>query len=232
MATQSRVPTGDGADLTLLPLGAGSHYVEVDDPVGTPDDNTSYVQLPATGSYGTDESFTFAAFSITSSAITSLVITFRAKETGGTRTVGSLLWVNGTRYRASRQDLTTSYADYTQTYLTNPNTGAAWTEDNIEGVVGSPLQQFGINTDGVFAGRTIEITKVYATVDYTEAGGPTSHALSGSSASTSAASGALSGGTAVVPINLDIDPSTPRRLLDCDFGGAVKRLWQVVVRAV
>jgi len=79
--------------------------------------------------------------------------------------------VNGIRYAGTEQALTTSYANYTWDWLTNPNTGIAWTEADVEGTGPNPLQEFGVRAINVGGGEQINCTQTYITVTYTEAGG-------------------------------------------------------------
>lgn len=167
MATQDRLPTGVGADNSWASGTAGNKWDDVDDPIGTPDEDTTYIV--ETTSYQS-QTFTFTAFSITSSAIDKVSITNRLKCVG-TVSYQNRLRVNGTSYNSSTAATTTSYVDYTTDWLTNPNTAAAWVEADVEGVGANPLQQFGVIVSTIDASEELRCTQSYITVTYTEAGG-------------------------------------------------------------
>lgn len=169
MASQDRVPTGLGFHQGWS-LGAGSDKVDaVDDPIGTPDDDTSYI-VKADGE--STETFTFTAFAIPDgSTIDDLTITIRTKEEAGGVGIRQALRIDGITYGGSSQFPTGSYADFTFVNTTNPDTGIAWTEADIEGTGTDELQQFGCRNTFTGAGEEVRVTQVYATVNYTEAGG-------------------------------------------------------------
>ena len=79
MATQSRLPTGEqGGFDNWTAVGEADTWDCCDDPIGTPDDDTTYAD------YWTDVThlFTFTAFDITSTSVTKLTITSRVREEG------------------------------------------------------------------------------------------------------------------------------------------------------
>jgi hypothetical protein len=171
MATQTRVPTGDGTGAGYTASGAASVWEAVDDPVGTPDDDTTY-GVKADGN--SLHELTFAAFAIDASAVNFLQVLFRARLlTGDALTGRAILRVGGNAYTttAPTNNLTDAYDDYTHDYLTNPDTGLAWTEADIEGSGSNPLQEYGVRNQSTGAGEEIRLTQCYATVDYDEAGG-------------------------------------------------------------
>ena len=169
MVTQNRLPTGDGSNDTWAALGAGSKYVEVDDPIGTPDDDSTYIFKQDSAGKQTS---TFVAFDISASSITKLITFSRHRVTaGGGVGLGHSIWVNGTVYNTTLATISsTSYADGTVDWLTNPNTSSPWTEADIEGVGANPLEEFGVRAFNITAGKEIRATQTYATVDYVESG--------------------------------------------------------------
>jgi hypothetical protein len=168
MATQTRVPTGAGdTNNYSFASGGSDHYLEVDDPVGTPDDSTTYVSAVAVN--GRIELFTFAAFSISSSAIASVAVKSRMQRIGS-NTAAHRLKVNGTVYVGASASPGLSWADASETWLTNPDTGIGWTEADVEGTGANPIQQFGFSSAGVGVGEESQCTQCYCEVDYTAGG--------------------------------------------------------------
>lgn len=171
MATQDRFPTGIGAQDTWTSSTGSAKYLDVDDAAGAPDDGTSYIYRQASDA---TQLFTFSAFDITSTAVSHLRITLRAQRTAaGTVNLGSRLY-----FAAGGQNTITTvqppvtWTTYTHDALVNPRTGVTWTEAEIEGSSGVPannLTQFGVIGSGLVAGEEIQVTQVYATVDYTPA---------------------------------------------------------------
>src|SRR3990170_1400537 len=107
MAIQNRVPTSDVAGGGWLALGGGDSYIEVDDPIGTPDDDTTYIYSTSTTAV---EYFEYTDFAIASSAIAGITVYGRAKYI----TSGDFRYriqVNGTIYTGSVHTLTASYTD-------------------------------------------------------------------------------------------------------------------------
>jgi hypothetical protein len=139
--------------------------VEVDDPVGSPDDDTSYVS--ETGAFQR-QLFTFSAFSISSSAIAFIRIFTRAKYVGSSGIIRTRLVVGGNEYSSGNNTLTASYTDFANDFLTNPDTAAAWTEADVEGTGSNPIQEIGLRHQ---AGDELRCTQEYILVDYTAAVG-------------------------------------------------------------
>ena len=173
MATQDKLPTGDAGspNNTWTALGGGSKYVEVDDPIESPDDATTEINTQGED----DQQFTFAAFAIDSSSINKITVSLRHKrDSGSYHEVKAQLVVNGVEYLGAI--IATSSTIWTSTstdWLTNPNTVLAWTEADVEGTGANPLQRFGVN-DYAHPGNTVRVTQIYVTVDYeAAAGGPT-----------------------------------------------------------
>ncbi len=167
MATQDRLPTGDGTTTAWTPSSGSDHYAMVDDPIGTPDDDTTYLETSSTNQ---KELFTFTAFDINSSSIDKVTVFIRARDTGAnTNMIAELLRVNGTDYNASPVPAPLTYTNHTNDWLTNPDTAAAWTEADVEGTGSNPIQQFGVGS-GIVT-DALRCTQVYCTVTYTEATG-------------------------------------------------------------
>lgn len=171
MATQTRLPTGDGVNNSYVSSTGSSKYLDVDDPIATPDDASTYLYKEDANA---NALFTFAAFSVpTGSTIIRLTIHFRAQNAGAgdSNSIGGRLRINSTQYNASLNGLTSSWDDYSSTWTTNPATGAAWTVDDINGIGSNPVQQFGFLAGGISAGERQEVTRTYIEVEYTPAAG-------------------------------------------------------------
>ena len=168
--SQDRLPTGNGTASNWTVSGCSNAWDCVDDPIGTPDDLTTYLYIQNSGA---NRRFTFANFDITSTSIISLTVTARCTRTayGAVSVRGQILTtgVGGISSTATEQGVGTGWAYYTFTWTTNPATQSpptAWTEADIEGTGPSPLTEFGMTTLGLDSGEDIKCTQVYATVNY------------------------------------------------------------------
>jgi len=171
--TQNRLPTGDGSlNFTPFPASPATNYDKIDDPIGTPDEDTTYIYRSDTNQ--TDE-YTFTAFDITSTSIASITVTARARIAAGSgQTLKVGIQVNLTDYLgATDHAITGSYANYSDTWTTNPNTGSAWVEADVEGTGLSPLERIRVRALTMTAGDTTYVTQLYMTVNYTAVGGST-----------------------------------------------------------
>ena len=166
MATQDRLATGDGTTDDWNALGGGSKFSEVDDPIGSPDDDTTYV-FATTNNLA--QRFSFAAFAINSISVDKVRVTYRHKKTTGFVSTAAQIKVNGVAYTGTGRNRSAWTTDI-QDWLTNPNTGAAWLEADVEGTGANPLQEFGVNGASVDAGEEARCTQVYATVTFVAAG--------------------------------------------------------------
>lgn len=168
MTTQDRVPTGDDGGTTWETVGADTEWEAIDDPVGTPDNDTTY--LSQTNGNQTTPVFSFTAFSINSIAIAKVIVTFRSRHlTGNATTLATRTKVNGFPYAGANQAQVDTYENYTEELLTNPDTGLAWVEADVEGTGANPLEAFAVRNGGTGAGEEVRCTQGYITVDYTPA---------------------------------------------------------------
>ena len=184
MATQTRLPIANGSAAIYWMASAGNVWGCVDDPVGTPDDDTTYGYETNSGSHF----FYFTPFAISSTSISKVTVTARCRETGigdpGNWAILPRLYVNGTIYDGTQQTLASAFDNYTSDWLTNPDTAAAWTEDDVEGAGLNPLEEFGGRLVLLAGAKNGRCTQIYITVDYAS----TSSSSSLSSPSTSSSS--------------------------------------------
>lgn len=137
----SRVPTADG-DVS----GTWTTAPRWDDVNKRVVDDATYMtgtSLNATSAY---MMFTFDAFSIPSGAtISSAILVIRAADvTNGNNNIFARIKVGGNYYNGGSNNPGTSFATYTNSWTTNPKSGAAWTADDINGVGTNALQQIGV----------------------------------------------------------------------------------------
>lgn len=170
MPTQQRTPTGDGVLSEWDP--PTNDYLEVDDPIGAPDDATTFI---SSSTVGADDLFVFGAFTVPAgSAEITIVVRWRARITGaGSGAIRPSLRVNGTVYYGTSQSLTTSWVDYSASWSTNPGTGVPWTVDEANSVSAAvELQEFGVEV-GSAVTATLQCTQAYAEATYAEAAAAT-----------------------------------------------------------
>lgn len=170
-ATQDRLPTANATDSNWTYSGSTSgctsdatKWACVDDPIGSHDSATTYVYRQTSNS---NQMFEYTDFNINSTAITNIILTYICQYTGGDGlNIVARIQVNGTEYTGTADAITTSWASYSNTWTTNPNTSLAWTEADVEGTGAAPLQEFGINPTSIVAGEEAQCTQVYITVTY------------------------------------------------------------------
>lgn len=170
-------PTGDGTITSgTTKTGATSYYDCVNDPAGHYDSATT--KLTTAGSNATTTVLlTFDSPNIPAGATVHYI---RLAYIGSSSTAShcrTALRANNTSYLTTAAQLTfdsaRAYEHHTQTWATNPNSGAAWTPEDINGSGGSyPLQQFGIYYEPTYLDKaydTVDLTQCYMAVNYTPA---------------------------------------------------------------
>jgi len=164
MATYQRLPIGDSSIQWSRSAGV-YNFALVADPIGSPDDDTTYTYA-STGFY--KDYFDFLPFNVPSgSSITSVRLRarFRLSTAGGNNHVRGILKVNNVTYNSNPEDVWYgAYQDETWTWTTNPNTGSAWTVDDVNGIGSNPLQTFGYECLTL---QTLLCTQVYIEVIFT-----------------------------------------------------------------
>ena len=161
--TQVRVPTGDGD--TSGTWNTAPRWDDIDET--TPND-TDYMTGVSTSGGSAYQLFTFSSFTIPAgSPITDLTVYVRARDaaSGNSNNIRPSIKVNGTLYNttATSIDPGASFTTYSYSFTTNPNTGSAWTVDDINGTGANPLQQFGVYSTDL--DPDIDISMVYAEVN-------------------------------------------------------------------
>jgi hypothetical protein len=166
VSQQTRLPASDSGVNEWTALGGGTHFSEVDDAVGAPDDDTTYVSTAVSDKI---ERFNRAAFALPAGAVISAVdVVVRCKMTAGTGNIRPLSLVNGsTTFFGSPQAVSTSWATYTGTLTTNPGTTVAWTKADVEGTSGTPLDAYVGFYSHNLAGGTLRLSACYIAVTYT-----------------------------------------------------------------
>jgi len=162
MATETLRPNGAGDETSLTPYpGTGeANWEDVDEAI--PDDDSTYVK-------STDVSWLRDLYNLPghsgSGAVNSVTVYARCKRsTSADRTSLKIaIKTGGVAYESAEIDTTTTYTDYSHTWTTNPNTGSAWTWDEIDSLqVGTTLRRPHSFLTGV-----CRSTQVYAVADYT-----------------------------------------------------------------
>ncbi len=120
-------PDSSGTITNLTDDGCASNYQCVDE--SSSDGDATRVKR-SSNSYATD------VYSIenpvdTSGSVINVTVWCRARKQHVQGQVRPTIYVNSTEYNGTEQNLTTSYADYSRQWTTNPNTGLAWTWTEI-----------------------------------------------------------------------------------------------------
>jgi hypothetical protein len=164
MATETLRPNaaGDETNIALQYPTSGEHWDKVDEE--TADDDSTYVR-----DYPVDyvrDLYNLPAHSVGSGTINSITIYFRIRAYSGTGYAKPSQKSGGTVTDGTEQTCTTSYETKSQTYTTNPATGAAYTWDEIDAL------QIGVCVKQTSSTSRTYCTQVYVEIDYT-AGGAT-----------------------------------------------------------
>jgi len=163
------VPDSEGDSSGWTPNPSGEHYANIDDA-----SETDYLYQPLE----TDRDDLFGISypeELSSALIDSVTVFARAYKAGQATAVGcdlSLLVRSGgiTDAKLGASDLTASTATYSQTWMTDPYDGQAWTAQDIH------LLEIGIRGNRHRSGgkhRQPYVTQMWAIVDYTDGTQPT-----------------------------------------------------------
>ena len=170
MAYQILVPTWDvyiGADgdYGIYPLGSSKYYLLVDDGESH-DSDATYIsgrkQYP---------NYVYATFGLSNpvrvGTIDSVELHVIAKKTSSAITgyLNRYITTHGVGYGTNDATVTTSYVDYTNTWSTNPNTGVAWTWDEVDALTATV--GLAISSAGDYY---VNVTSIYIKVNTPPAG--------------------------------------------------------------
>jgi len=139
--------------------GGGTAYRCVDDPIGSPNNGTDYIQIRNRS--GKEAIFGFSPLNIPSGATIQFVrVTYVAIANGGSANIKAALRVRSNVYtQPTAQALSSTWTTYSYDWTVNPRTGVAWTVAEINGGA--------LEGMGVYSGNGDEsVTQVYVTVVY------------------------------------------------------------------
>lgn len=159
MATQQRYPTADHSQVGTW--NTAPFWSKVDDA-----SDADFITGVATSGGDARVRFSFTAFSVPGgSTVSSVQVNFRATDDSlGTNTIGGMIRPSSTDRDAATINPTNSFAGYTATWTTNPDTGAAWTPAEVNTIALFGLWSNDVNPD-------IHVSSVELVVTYTESGG-------------------------------------------------------------
>ncbi|MEE9365258.1 MAG: hypothetical protein V3W44_01095 [Dehalococcoidales bacterium] len=155
---------GDKTNITTQYPATGAHWDKVDDV--TSDNDSTYVETNK-GQYEEDLYETGNHTAVGTINYVKVYMVARATGTPQQDSVYVQLKTNGVEYDGTPQQITTSYAPYSEQWTNNPQTGNPWTWDEIDDL------QIGIGmrtsrTTGSPSGKYTRSTQVYVEVNYTQ----------------------------------------------------------------
>ena len=162
MATHTLRPNADTSadtDWQDLPV-AGDDYEKVDE--ASADDDSTYVYTSNSVSW-LNELFELPD-TLPAGPISNVRVYFRARLEASSSDfcIRARVQTGGVKYSGTETQLTTSYVDYYYDWATNPGTGEAWTNAQVDGMYAGV---YGIAPSG----GTIRCTQIYVVVTYTAA---------------------------------------------------------------
>ena len=175
MTTETLIPNAAGDennnnywDGDSWEAGITNNYQSIDDPVATPDDDTTKIKVSGGDGTWTRDLYNLPAHS-GSGTINNITIYFRISSTIGVPQAKPVLKSDSTVTEGTDQLGTSGeWITKSQTWTTNPADSQAWEWDDIDAL------QIGVSLYNVGSGKTdskTECTQVYAVIDYTAATG-------------------------------------------------------------
>ena len=153
------VGAGDETDIKYQYPDSGEHWDKVDE---TTSDNATYVYTPT---FGWEEDLYNTANHTTQTAGGDInyVEVFMVSRTSGNTTQDSAyvhIKTNGFEYNGASENLTTSYATYSNQWSNNPQTGNPWTWNEIDNLqTGIGMREGGVAIDSL-------CTQVYPSINF------------------------------------------------------------------
>jgi len=162
MGTETLRPnsTETNNNIFLFPDAGESLYEDIDEVVA--DDDTTYIHNNYLGGYPNCRvGLTAHAGSGTINSVT-VYARARAAATPDQTSLNVGLRTYGTNYEGTERTVTTSYANYSEAYNTNPNTGLAWTWGEVDALEARIKLRSAKAADYV----ATRCTQVWVVVDY------------------------------------------------------------------
>jgi len=122
---------GDEENIHNATSGVGNHWQDVDE--ATPDEDATIVYENTIDSTYYRDLYSLPSYSKVG-AINSVTVYARCRSYGGDATRANMkiaCKIGGTVYESEEVTTTENYADYSKVWSVNPNTGTAWTADDI-----------------------------------------------------------------------------------------------------
>lgn len=158
MAIAYLIPAANGSYTTFSLTGCSVAYQCIDDPSGSPDEDTTSLSRNVLNSR---QSVTFGSLNATQASIASVTILTRCKKPTGTASIKNFVRIGGVDYDGTGQAITSAYANYTEVWATNPATGQAWTVADINSL------EAGLLISAISGAISVFLTQLYVTVTFT-----------------------------------------------------------------
>jgi hypothetical protein len=154
-------PVGTGASSSLSHNTGTSNWGCVDE--ASSDDDTTYVYTTSTSN--SLDSYSMGNHIVGTGTISSVIVHVQARRSSTISNgyAKTIVRTHNTNYQSSDFSLTTSYSSYSTTYVTNPNTGAAWTWAEIDAL------ECGVSLRTASSSYRARCTQVWVEVNYVPA---------------------------------------------------------------
>lgn len=123
---QTYLPTADGANTGMTPSTGTTHYNLVDE---TTPNTTDYVSTTSTG---VKDTYQFPDLSANTGNVFGVMTTnYAHKDSTGLAGIANVVRSGGTNYSGTSNSLSTGWTANSQTWETNPATGAVWSASEV-----------------------------------------------------------------------------------------------------